>query len=567
MLFALVFIGYGGGITFGSILGPLLYRRVIDTVASAQYPEMVWDLLLRLLLLITINSLIQRISFRVGDVAVTKFQSKTMKLLMDYAYEKVTNHSYTFFTNAFAGGLVTKVKRFVRSFEDASDQMFFIFWMAAVQVLGVIVTLFFTAPYLAILFCVWTMLYLIFAIFLTKKKVMYDMQESSADSKVTARLADTITNILNIKMFSSRSTELAGFGDITLHEQKTRYQSWSFGNRINTIQSVMFGVLEIASIAFSLFFWKQGLISAGTIVLIQIYLIAVFQRLWEVGKAMGRTSRSLADAAEMVEIFETPLGITDPSTPETLRIKNGAINLEAISFQYQSDSEDVFEDFTLHIGAGQHVGLVGHSGAGKSTITKLLLRFADVQKGAIMIDGQDIRHITQDNLRSKIAYVPQDPILFHRSLRENIAYGNPNATEEEIIAASKKAHAHEFISTLPQGYDTLVGERGIKLSGGERQRVAIARAMLKDAPILILDEATSSLDSVSEGYIQEALWELMRNRTTIVIAHRLSTIQHLDRIVVLEDGKIVEDGNHKDLLEKKGQYANFWEHQTAGFIE
>jgi len=315
------------------------------------------------------------------------------------------------------------------------------------------------------------------------------------------------------------------------------------------------------------YFWREGSVSTGTVVLILIYLIEMFGNLWDVGKAMGRISKNLADASELVDIFETPIDIRDPLHSEPLRIEHGKIAFDHMSFRYGKKTNSVFADFTLHMPAGQRLGLVGSSGAGKSTITKLLLRFADIQEGSITLDGQDIRHITQDDLRSTIAYVPQDPILFHRTLRENIAYGKPGVTEEEIIDAAKKAHAHEFISKFPQGYETLVGERGIKLSGGERQRVAIARAMLKNAPILILDEATSSLDAVSERFIQEAFSELMKNRTTIVIAHRLSTIQGLDRIVVLEDGNIVEDGTHEDLLIKKGTYYNFWEHQTAGFIK
>lgn len=235
-------------------------------------------------------------------------------------------------------------------------------------------------------------------------------------------------------------------------------------------------------------------------------------------------------------------------------------------FSYEKKQEDVLKDFSLTITPGEKVGLVGHSGAGKTTITKILLRFADISEGEVLIDGQSIQKIKQDDLRRKISYVPQEPMLFHRSLSENIAYGKPDASMEEIVAVAKKAHAHEFIEKLSKGYDTLVGERGVKLSGGERQRVAIARAMLKDAPILILDEATSSLDSVSERHIQEALAELMKGRTTIVIAHRLSTIQKMDRIIVMEEGGIVEEGKHEDLLARGGMYAEFWREQAGGFL-
>ena len=506
-------------------------------------------------------------AYRLGDFAISRFESKTMKDLMDFAFTGLTRHSYKFFTNSFAGSLVTKVKRFVRSFEDAFDAISFVFWMTAVRITGIIVVLFFTAPFLALIFLGWTAVYILFAWYLTKKKIPLDLAQSTADSKVTGRLADVITNVLNLKMFSSRSREIRSFTNVTEEEQSARHRAWTFGNKINTIQAIFFAVLEFGSMAFALYFWREGLLSTGTVVLILIYLIAMFESLWDIGKAMGRISQKFADASELVEILETPIDIKDIEHPEVLKDGQGEIEFDRMSFQYGKKTNRVFADFSLRISAGQRLGLVGSSGAGKSTITKLLLRFTDVQEGRILIDGQDIAKVRQDDLRSKIAYVPQDPILFHRTLRENIAYGKPGATEEEIIEAAKKAHAHEFISKFPQGYDTLVGERGIKLSGGERQRVAIARAMLKNAPILILDEATSSLDSVSEKYIQEALRELMKNRTTIVIAHRLSTIQNLDRIAVLEDGKIVEDGTHEDLLIKKGVYYNFWEHQSSGFIK
>ena len=281
---------------------------------------------------------------------------------------------------------------------------------------------------------------------------------------------------------------------------------------------------------------------------------------------MTRLSKSFSNASEMVEIIDSPIDISDPKDPEVLKMKEGQIIFDHVVFAYKQGS-GILNDFNLNIEAGERIGVVGTSGAGKSTITKLILRFSDVNLGSIKIDGQDIRNVTQDDLRSMIAYVPQDPILFHRTLKENIAYGKPDASDEDIIEASKRAHAHEFIQGLPQGYDTLVGERGIKLSGGERQRVAIARAMLKNAPILILDEATSSLDSVSETHIKYALDALMQGRTTIVIAHRLSTIEKMDRIIVMEKGEIVEQGSHGELIKRKGIYHNFWSHQYGGFIK
>jgi ATP-binding cassette subfamily B protein len=269
----------------------------------------------------------------------------------------------------------------------------------------------------------------------------------------------------------------------------------------------------------------------------------------------------------MLEIFDMKSSLNlDPSPIKDFQIQNGEIQLKNIHFTYDQDTK-VFHNLNLHIKPGEKVGIVGHSGSGKSTLIKLLLRLMDPIQGQVLFDKQDIQKLDLDLFRSQISYVPQQPMLFHRTIFENISYANPTATKEQVIAVAKKAHAHEFISKLPKGYNSLVGERGIKLSGGERQRIAIARAMLEPNKVLLLDEATSALDSISEKYIQDSFQKLMQNRTTIVIAHRLSTIQQLDRIIVMEDGKIVEDGSHQELLKKKGTYHHLWSHQNDGFIQ
>ena len=279
--------------------------------------------------------------------------------------------------------------------------------------------------------------------------------------------------------------------------------------------------------------------------------------------------QALLDISPMAEILAKPDLVLDKPHAPALTVSRGEISIQDMTFAYLEESKDtqVFSSMTLKIPGGQRVGLVGPSGGGKTTITKLLLRFTDIQSGSICIDGQDIAGVTQDSLRSRISYVPQEPFLFHRTVRDNIAYGKLDAMDAEIISAAKKAHAYDFIQQLPQGLDTLVGERGVKLSGGQKQRIAIARAILKDAPILILDEATSALDSESEKLIQSSLNELMKSRTSLVIAHRLSTISKLDRIIVLDDGKIIEDGTHSELLKHDGMYARLWSHQSGGFIE
>jgi ATP-binding cassette subfamily B protein len=299
------------------------------------------------------------------------------------------------------------------------------------------------------------------------------------------------------------------------------------------------------------------------------FTITLSNRLFDINNLMRNVEDGFLLASPMVEYMQQQPEINDRPGAKPLKAKKGAIDLHNVTFNYQDENTEqtVFKNLNLSIKPGEKIGLVGPSGGGKTTLTRLLLRFEDIDAGTIGIDSQDIAHVTQDSLRKFISYVPQEPLMFHRSIRENIAYGNPEATDNEILRAAKAAHAADFIDSLPAGYNTIVGERGVKLSGGQRQRIAIARAILKNAPILILDEATSALDSESEVLIQDALWQLMQKRTAIVIAHRLSTIQKMDRILVLENGTITEQGTHKELLKKKGTYAMLWGHQSGGFID
>ncbi len=313
--------------------------------------------------------------------------------------------------------------------------------------------------------------------------------------------------------------------------------------------------------------WYAGNLTVGDVVLIQAYIARIFDKLWETGRNIRTLYEALADANEMTEILLKPHEIQDEKGAIALNAKKGGIEFKNVTFGYFKEAM-VLEKFNLAIAPGERIAIIGTSGGGKSTIIKLLFRFHDISSGKILIDKQNIAEVTQDSLRAAMAFVPQEPVLFHRSLMENIRYARPDATDEEVLEAAKRAHAHEFIESFREGYETLVGERGVKLSGGERQRVAIARAILKDAPILVLDEATSSLDSESEMYIQDALRELMKDRTTIVIAHRLSTIMQMDRIVVIDGGKIIEEGKHEELLKaQQGTYQKLWEIQAGGFTQ
>lgn len=562
----LVFAGYALGVIVDSIFKPLIFKGIIDLISSGSPTPEILSSIFHLILLSVFIIIVYNIGYRTGNYAETYFSSNVMRNLYNTTFTKLINHSYSFFSNTFSGSLVAKTKRLVKSFDTFFEIISWQIWFSVVTFLGIVVVLFIKIPILAIIFILWAIIYLFVTSLFIKKKIRLDMDEASADTKVTSTLADSITNILNIKIFKNSNFEKDNFFKDTEDEENKRRKDWNFGNFQNLVQSIMMGILQIATWIVLVKLWYKGNISVGLVVLVQVYIFNLFDILWGLGRNLTKLMQTLSEMVEITDILDQTPDILDPENPEELRIKNGNIKFENVTFEYLEDKE-VFSNFNLEIKPGERIGLVGHSGSGKSTITKLLLRFADIKSGEINIDGQNIRNITQDDLRSTISYVPQEPILFHRTIRENIAYARPEASEEEIIEAAKSAHAHDFITGLQNGYDTLVGERGVKLSGGERQRVAIARAMLKHSPILILDEATSSLDSLSESYIQDAFNKLMENKTTIVIAHRLSTIQKMDRIIVLNHGAIAEEGTHKELLKKKGIYAELWDHQSGGFIE
>ncbi|MBQ3296654.1 ABC transporter ATP-binding protein [Candidatus Saccharibacteria bacterium] len=486
--------------------------------------------------------------------------------LSKLAFTAVINQSMTFHNDKFSGSLTSAANKLPGAFISLkSNFVWDLYPLILTAFYSIGVTAIVCAPFAGIL-AIYTVIYMVVAITTYYKTRKVDEALADAENKQTGQLADAITNEMSVKSYAREDLEETRFSGATKQTKQATFRAAkvSFWRNLsmNSINLVTFAGLLILIIMSHDWF---GLTIANMVFLYSLSN-SLLSNVWTINHILRSVNRSLGNAKEMVGILDLPL-IVDDKTDQPLKIAQAKIEIAHITFKHNEQKEPLFNDFSLDVPAGKSVGLVGVSGSGKTTLTKLLLRFDDVMKGAIYIDGKDIRDVTQKSLREAIAYVPQESSLFHRSIYENISYGKINATREEVLQAAKLANADEFIKELPDGYDTLVGERGVKLSGGQRQRVAIARAILKDAPILVLDEATSALDSESEGLIQGALANLMKDRTSIVVAHRLSTIAGLDEIIVLKNGLIVERGSHQELLKAGGEYAKLWSRQSGAFLE
>jgi ATP-binding cassette subfamily B protein len=555
------------GAIIADLIQPLYYKRFFDVLTGAvPGGNATVATLTGIIVIVLALNAIEWVFGRIATSLNVFFECRIMADIANESFDYLERHSYTFFVNRFVGSLVRRFNRLVDAFEDIVDRFYWDIFPIVLR-LGVIIAIIaWRSTTLALIMSVWVVAYLAVNYYITMFKLKYDEASAEADSAVTGRLSDTLSNNTTIKLFSGLAHEIKGFAGLTEAQFKIKKRAYNIGTVIDGIQAAFMVALEFAVFYFAIRFWNRGMLTLGDFVLIQVYIIQIFSRLWDFGRVFRTIYRRLADSKEMVEILNTPHEITDKPTAKPLVVTAGAIEFRNVSFNYH-ETRRIIRNFNLNIAPGEKVGLVGPSGAGKSTLVGLIFRLFEVSEGGMYIDGQNIADVTQDSLRGNIALVPQDPVLFHRTLMENIRYGRRDATDEEVVAAARLAHCDEFIEQLPEWYDSYVGEKGLKLSGGERQRVAIARAILKNAPILVLDEATSSLDSRSEAIIKDALENLMRGKTTIVIAHRLSTIMRMDRIVVVKNGKIVETGSHRELLKKcNGLYRGLWELQAGGFI-
>lgn len=545
---------------------PYILRLFIDIFTQfnekreAAWSALKWPIIYGLFLWIIVE-----IGFRCQGFLLARALPKLEADIRMTMFDHVQRHSPKYFNEHFAGSLANKISDMTAQVSHLMQQLLVMFIPAIGAFLIAIVFFANINPLFAVLLTLWVSLHSLICIIFARNCDKYEHAHSEVRSSLLGKIVDSLTNNFAVNLFYSFQRERAIIGKYQQEEQEKNRQAKRYVEKMRLLLSFCFFTIGFIGLnGFMLYFWIKGKITTGEITQIFYTQWTISMLMWITGSALPMLFQSFGIAKQALGLMYDPQDITDTPLAKPLSISKGEIVFDSVSFQYGEKKLFQNKDVTIH--GGEKVGLVGYSGAGKSTFVNLILRFYPLSTGKILIDGQEIAHVTLESLRNQVALIPQDPLLFHRSLEENIRFGQKEVTKEQVIEAAKLAHCDAFISKLPSGYDTVVGERGTKLSGGERQRVAIARAILADAPILILDEATSSLDSITEKYIQQSLEKLMLNRTTIVIAHRLSTLAQMDRILVFDQGKIVEQGSHVALLEKGGHYFRMWSMQAGGFM-
>lgn len=545
-------------------IAPLVVAKLVGRIAGGADGGI--DSMLPYVLAFAGVLLLAETLWRIGLHCLNRLDARGIEHLYVIGMDELFAKDTAFFHDNFAGSLTKRVLSFASRFEELVDTLTFSVVGSFVPLVFASVVLWQYEPLLVVGLLVLITLTGLGVAPLIRRRQALVAQREAAIARVSGHVSDSLMNMDTVRAFAAEEREAAEHRSRVAESRRLTLRSWDYGNlRIDTLvapMSVLTNALGLL-LAVALGGGEHGV---EAVIVAFTYYANATRIMFEFNQIYRRLESAMAEASQFTELLLKPPTVLDPASPEPLRSRAADVRFERVTFAH-AGAAPLFERLDLAVPSGAKIGLVGRSGGGKTTLTRLLLRMTDIDAGRILIGGQDISRLRQADLRSLLAYVPQDPAMFHRTLRDNIAFARPDATEAEIRRAAEAAHVTEFADALPEGFDTMVGERGVKLSGGQRQRVALARAILRDAPILLLDEATSALDSESEVLVQDALWRLMDGRTALVVAHRLSTVANMDRLVVLDRGRIVEQGTHGQLLASSGAYAKLWQHQSGGFLD
>ncbi len=539
-------------------------KFIVDAISEIEVRDQAFEYMLMPILLFLVCKIAEVSNYRLAEIVRLKLYPKLRKDIHNYCMNRLNNQSYKFYQDNFSGKIASYVweltSRYINLVDKADE-----YFHTLTKLLLTAFFLYLAKPIFALIIVVWALI-VIFLSFLYTKKLIY-LSEEFAESKarLSGLLMDNLSNIINVFSYSNKKKELKIYNqqiDNTIAKDKAL--RWKI-ILMHSLQDIAFVIMTALIFLLLIYYYRNSIISSGDFIMVLTLVMSISPNIWWLANNFTSLLEDIGNSSQAIKNINRPIEIKDQKNAKNIRISKGEIEFKDVTFRF-NENKSIFENKNIIIKAGEKIGLVGHTGSGKSTFINLILRFYDPDSGKVIIDKQNIREVKQDSLRKQIALIPQDTTLFHRTIFENINYGDTSSSQRQVLEASKKAHCHEFVTQLPEGYETMVGDRGVKLSGGQKQRIAIARAFLKKAKIIIFDEATSALDSITEKKVQESMDELTNNITTIVIAHRLSTLKKMDRILVLEDGHIIQDGSHEKLSRIDGPYKKLWQTQAGGFL-